>query len=144
MGIGAAATSNVQSIQAEIAWYTREQIVINQKYEANLAKLEKQTRYETQWQNKFDSAINNDREINKCGIYIPENNENEDLAIQYADKMVDEYNAELLEELTETDMNYDSIKTMLDTVLEKKRSDLENARTMASTEVTDNCLLNAG
>ena len=53
---------NLLNTNADINYYTQQSIFWNAKYEANSAKLEKQTQYETKWESAFDDAQNADKE----------------------------------------------------------------------------------
>ena len=48
---------------ADINYYTQQSIYWNSKYEANMAKLEEQVKYEEKWCNAFDSAIDNTKTL---------------------------------------------------------------------------------
>ena len=59
----AALLGNLLNTNADINYYTQQQIFWNAKYEANSAKLSKQVNAEEKWESKFDDAINNTKEM---------------------------------------------------------------------------------
>ena len=65
------------------------------------------------------------------------------LADQYAHAKVDQYNEELSLELADLDMEYDTMKTMYDTMLEELRAQQESEKTATSTAAQDTGLLQA-
>ena len=143
----AALLGNLLNTNADINYYTQQSIYWNAKYEANSAKLEKQVKYEEKWESAFDSAIDNTKAItayvNGAKLIVNEGNTNEMLADQYAHAKVDQYNEELSLELADLDMEYDTMKTMYDTMLEELRAQQESEKTATSTAAQDTGLLQA-
>ncbi len=137
----AALLGNLLNTNADINYYTQQQIYWNAKYEANSAKLSKQVKYEEKWESAFDSAIDNTKELTAGGIKVGENNQNEMIADAYAHAKVEQYNEELSLELAELDMEYDTMKTMYDTMLEQLRAQQEGQKTATSTAAQDTGLL---
>ena len=133
--------SNLLTTNADIAYYTQQSIFWNAKYEANSAKLEKQVKYETKWESAYDSAIDNTKDL-KCGnITVEEGNTCEQIAEDYANAKVKEYNEELSLELADLDIEYDTMKCMYDTLLEQLRAQQESEKTATSTAAQDTGLL---
>ena len=66
---------------------------------------------------------------------------NKALADMYAHAKVDEYNEELSLELADLDIEYDTMKTMYDTMLEELRAQQESEKTATSTAAQDTGLL---
>ena len=137
----AALLGNLLNTNADINYYTQQSIFWNAKYEANSAKLEKQTQYETKWESAFDSAIDNTSEMHAGGITVAKGNKNEMLADAYAHAKVSKYNEELSLELADLDIEYDSMKTMYDTMLEELRAQKESEKSATSTAAQDTGLL---
>ena len=129
---------------ADINYYTQQSIYWNAKYEANMAKLEEQVKYEEKWCNAFDSAIDNTKQLTAGGVTVNEGNKCEDLADAYAHTKVKQYNEELSLELADLDIEYDTMKCMYDTLLEELRAKQESEKTATSTAAQDTGLLNAG
>ena len=137
----AALLGNLLNTNADINYYTQQSIFWNAKYEANSAKLEKQVKYEEKWESAFDSAIDNTKELTAGGIKVSANNKNEMLADKYAHAKVKQYDEELSLELADLDSEYDTMKTMYDTMLEQLRAQKESEKTATSTAAQDTGLL---
>ena len=141
----AALLGNLLNTNADINYYTQQSIYWNAKYEANSAKLEKQVKYEEKWESAFDTAMNCTKDmsvyVNGTKMVIKEGNTNEALADMYAHAKVDEYNEELSLELADLDIEYDTMKTMYDTMLEELRAQQESEKTATSTAAQDTGLL---
>lgn len=137
----AALLGNLLNTNADINYYTQQSIFWNAKYEANSAKLEKQVKYEEKWESAFDSAIDNTKELTAGGIKVSANNKNEMLADKYAHAKVKQYNKELSLELADLDIEYDTMKTMYDTMLEELRAQKESEKSATSTAAQDTGLL---
>ena len=137
----AALLGNLLNTNADINYYTQQSIFWNAKYEANSAKLEKQVNYEEKWESAFDSAIDNTKELTAGGIKVSANNKNEMLADKYAHAKVKQYNKELSLELADLDIEYDTMKTMYDTMLESLRAQKDSEKQATSTAAQDTGLL---
>ena len=139
----AAALANLLSIEADINYYTQQQMFWANKYEANAAKLTKQTNYETNWTKAFDNAMDESRSTDlKMGntVFIAKNTAaaNEAIAEQWANYKEAHYDAQLKNELAELDVQYDSMKCMYETMLEQARSQKEAAQQLAQNNAQDN------
>ena len=139
----AALLGNLLCTNADINYYTQQQIFWNAKYEANSAKLKKQVNYEQKWQDAFDDAQNADK---TCKIGNTTWKEKDKVlsdadADAYAHAKVKQYDEELSLELAELDMEYDTMKTMYDTLLEEMRAQAESEKTATSTAAQDTGLL---
>ena len=137
----AALLGNLLCTNADINYYTQQSIYWNAKYEANLAKLEEQVKYEEKWCNAFDSAIDNTKTLQAGGITVNEGNKCEDLADAYAHAKVKQYDEELSLELADLDIEYDTMKCMYDTLLQELRAKQESEKTATSTAAQDTGLL---
>lgn len=137
----AALLSQYLNTKADINYYNTVLMDWTRKYEANQEKLEKQVKYEENWEKAFDSAMNNDQVRSCSGIVVQKNNENEKLADAYAHAKVYQYDAELSEELAELDIEYDTMKTMYETLLESLRAQAEGEKNATSTAAQDTGLL---
>ena len=140
----AALLGNLLCTNADINYYTQQSIYWNAKYEANMAKLEEQVKYEEKWEAAFDSAIDNTKTLTAGGVTVNEGNKCESLADAYAHAKVKQYDEELSLELADLDIEYDTMKTMYDTLLEELRAKQESEKTATSTAAQDTGLLNAG
>ncbi len=137
----AALLGNLLCTNADINYYTQQLVYWSAKYEANHTKLEAQVRYETQWESQFDKAIDNDKELSCGNVTVHANNQDEGLADLYAHEKVDEYNEELSIELADLDMEYETIKLMLETKLEVLRAQEESEKSATSNAAQDTGLL---
>ena len=139
----AALLGNLLNTNADINYYTQQSIFWNAKYEANSAKLQKQVNYEQKWESAYESAIDNTKELKCGGIRVAEGNQNQQVADKYAHAKVKHYDEELSLELAELDIEYDTMKTMYDTLLEEMRAQKESEKTATSTAAQDTGLLDA-
>ena len=141
----AALLGNLLTTNADINYYTQQQIYWANKYEANSAKLAKQVKYEEKWEAAYDSAMDGSRtSALKMNGYVFLDKEvagTEAQAEQWADYKVDEYDAELSLELADLDIEYDTMKTMYETLLEELRAQQEGEKTATSTAAQDTGLL---
>ncbi len=140
----AALLGNLLAINADINYYTQQSIYWNSKYEGVSAKLEEQVKYEEKWEKAYDDAIGNDKE-KRCGsITVAIDNQNTSIADAYAHAKVKQFNEELLEELEDLDIDYDTMRQTMDTMLEELRAQKESAKTATSTAAQDTGLLQGG
>jgi hypothetical protein len=141
----AALLGNLLSVNANINYYSQQEIFWSNKYDANSAKLEEQVKYETKWESAYDSAIDNDKDrsvtANGSTYVVKSGNTNSAYAEKYANLKVKQYDVELSEELADLDIEYDTMKTMYDTLLEELRADQEADKTATSTAAQDTGLL---
>ena len=137
----AALLGNLLNTNADINYYTQQSIFWNAKYEANSAKLQEQVKYEDKWQSAFDSAIDNTKDLTASGVTVRANNQSEYIADLYAHAKVKQYSEELSLELADLDIEYDTMKTMYDTMLEELRAQQESEKTATSTAAQDTGLL---
>lgn len=142
----AALLGNLLCTNADINYYTQQQIFWNAKYEANSAKLEEQVKYETKWESAFDDAMNADKDLKINGKTIISKGAkvNETQADAYAHLKVKKYDEDKSLELADLDIEYDTMKCMYDTLLEEMRAQQESEKTATSTAAQDTGLLNAG
>jgi len=141
----AALLGNLLTVNADINYYTQQQMFWSGKYEANFAQLEKQVKYEEDWYEAYDKCMagkDNGEGVQCAGKTYAPNKECE--AIKYADAKVKQYNASVSEELADLDIEYDTMKCMYETLLEELRAKQESAKTATSTAAQDTGMLNAG
>ena len=137
----AALLGTLLNTNADINYYTQEQIYWSGKYEANSAKLEKQVKSEEKWQSAFESAIDNTKELTAGGVRVGANNKNEQIADAYAHAKVKQYNEELSLELAELDVEYDTMQTMYESMLEQERAQKDAEKTATQNAAQDTGLL---
>ena len=137
----AALLGNLLNTNADINFYTQQQIYWSGKYEANSAKLEKQVKYEEKWQSAFDSAIDNTKDLTASGYTVRTGNQNEQIADAYAHAKVKQYNEELSLELAELDVEYDTMQTMYEAMLEQLRAQKDAEKSATTSAAQDTGLL---
>ena len=81
------------------------------------------------------------KEIKAGGITVKEGNKNEQVADAYAHAKVKKYDEDLSLELADLDIEYDTMKSMYDTLLEEMRAQQESEKTATSTAAQDTGLL---
>ena len=132
---------NLLNTNADINYYTQQSIYWSAKYEANSAKLSEQVKYEEKWESAYDSCYYaEDGKEAKIGNNIFKRG-NECQAIAYADQKVRQYDEELSIELADLDIEYDTMKTMYDSMLEQLRAQQEAEKTATSNAAQDTGLL---
>lgn len=143
MAITAAALGSLLTTQADYNYYIQQQMFWSAKYEANSAKLKEQVKYETKWESAFDSAMDESRtrELKAGGIVVAAGNTNEALADAYAHAKVKQYSEELSLELADLDIEYDTMKTMYDTLVQELQAQKDSEKQLVGTCATDTGLL---
>ena len=141
--MGAATPLNkLLQIEMAISYDTMQLSRISAKYEAIHNKMEKMVKYEDKWENAFEDAQDVDKTINSCGFEKGKGEVFSDAkADAYAHAKVKQYDEDLLIELTEEDMEYDALKTTLETGLTELRAEEESWKQLTSTEAQDTHLL---
>lgn len=137
----AALLGTLLNTKADINYYTQQQIYWSGKYEMNSAKLEKQVKYEEKWQSAYDSAIDNTTDYTAGGVTVKKGNQNTQLADAYAHAKVKQYNEELSLELAEMDVEYDTMQTMYEAMLEELRAQKDSENTAVQNAAQDTGLL---
>jgi hypothetical protein len=140
----AALLGNLLSVNADINYYTTQQIYWTNLYDANSAKLSDQVKYEEKWNSAYDSAKDTTRDMSAThdGVTVKVSEGCSDsAATNYANVKVYQYDEARSEELADLDMEYDTMKTMYDTLLEELRADQEADKTATSTAAQDTGLL---
>lgn len=137
----AALLGTLLNTKADINYYTQQKIYWSGKYEANSAKLEKQVKYEEKWQSAYDSAIDNTKDLTAGGYTVKSGNQNTQHADAYAHAKVKQYNEELSLELAEMDIEYDTMQTMYEAMLEQLRAQKDSENTAVQNAAQDTGLL---
>lgn len=128
---------------ADITYYTQQQIFWANKYEANAAKLADQQSLEDKYWDAYDDCYyaDDDKKVKINGV--EQSNNDEAAAINYAHYKVKNFDEELLDELMELDIQYETMKCLYETELEALRAQQEALKTAASTAAQDTGLLNS-
>ena len=141
MAATAALLGTLLCTNADITFYTQQQIFWANKYEANAAKLGEQQSLEEKYWDAYDKCYyaEDEKEV-KIGSQVFANN-CESSAIEYANLKVKNFDEELLNELMELDVQYETMKLMYETQLEALRAQQESEKTATSTAAQDTGLL---
>ncbi len=141
----AAGLGNLLNITADLNYYT---MLMNQwaaKYEANSEKLQKQTKYEEKWTNAYESALDTTRDISASHggvkITIKAEQGNDANARQYADAKVWQYDEKLSAELAELDIEYDTMKTMYETLVTQLQAEKDADKQQVASSAQETHLL---
>lgn len=142
----AASLDYLLDINASINYYTQQQIFWSRKYEANHEILAQQEKYFAAYEKAVDNANDESRSSDlKMGerVFIAKNTAaaTQEIAEQWGHYKAPKYDEAYSEELAELDIEYDTMKTTFDTMLEKLRADQESAKEQTSTAARDTGLL---
>ena len=142
MAATAALLGTLLCTNADITYYTQQQIFWANKYEANAAKLQDWTKKQEDWHEKHDDLLYGDKDKTIGSVTYYCGNEND--AIEYANDKIgkDIYTINSIEEeLSFLDMEYETMKLMYETQLEALRAQQESEKTATSTAAQDTGLL---
>lgn len=138
----AAQLGNLLAINADINFYTQMQLYWSAMYEGNQEKLQKQIKYEEKWMNAFDDAQDVDKKIDFGSFKKDKGIAWDDtMADKYAHAKVTQFDEQLSMELAELDIEYDTMRTMYDTLLEELRAQKDGCKQAVSTAAQDTGLL---
>ncbi len=127
--------------KADKNYYTQQLMFWTAKYEANQEKLEKQVKYENKYLDASEAAIGNTRELKAPHVTVHEDNKDKDTAERYAHAKVDLYDEELSEELAELDVEYDTMKTMYETLIASLEAQEESEKSLTQQDAADTNML---
>ena len=144
MSTTAESMSQLLTLTQERAYYQMQQIYWSNEHTAMSAKVSQYSKLEKKWEKYYNEAIGNTSEINSGGFKIEKDNQNELIAEQYADAMVEEYDEETMIELSAQEVEYESMQQMYETLLEETNARIEQQRELVSENAKDTGLLNAG
>lgn len=139
----AASLAHLLGIQSDITFYTQQQVYWSNLYESNMAKLSEQQKLEEKWTQAYDDAQDYDKTC-KIGNTVYKNKDevlSDAMAEAYADAKVTHYNEELMLDLEEKDMLYDTMQTMYNTMLEELRAQEDPAKQLTSNNAQNTHLL---
>ena len=144
MSITAAAMSQLLTLTQERNFYQMQQIYWSNEHTAMSAKVAQYSKLEKKWEDYYNKAMGNTSEINSGGFHIQKDNQNEALAEQYANAMCAEYDEETKIELSNQEVEYESMQQMYETLLEETNARIEQQKELVSENAKDTGLLNAG
>lgn len=139
----AASLLTLLNTNADINYYTQQLTYWSNLYEGNQAKLSKQVKAEEKWMDSYDDALYAEKDIKMNGsVYIEEGASYQSAkASVYADHKVKEYNRELSESLADLDIEYDTMKTMYDAMLQSLNAQKESEKQLVTSNAQDTHLL---
>lgn len=126
--------SFLETLKAQQNFYTQMQIEYERKYETVHKQLSKQQSFEEKYEEAYDKCYyGNDGNNVKLGSEELKTGD-ATAATKYAKAKSPNYNPSLLSELEELDVEYDSMQTMYESMLEMINAQTESAESKASTE----------
>ena len=138
-----ASLATLLRIQTDISYHTRQLDNLTLEMDANKAKLEEQEKWYNKWEKAFDDAQDEDKTCKignttwkEKGVVLSDAK-----ADAYAHAKVKKYDEDLLDELTELDMDYDSRKTILEATLTELNAEKDSWKQETSTELSDTHVL---
>ena len=133
---------NYLGTKSDIAYATQQLIYWTDKYEANSKRLDKQTKFEQQWNDAYDKCydLGEDETLEIDGRPFKGGCECD--AVDYADLKVTHYDEALKDELAELDIEYETMKTLWEAELEVLNSRAEGEKQNLATAAQDTGLLN--
>ena len=140
----AAQLGNLLNVTADYNYYTMQQNYWAAKFEANSEKLQKQAGYEEKWESAYDTAMEGSKECKVGGrVYVQKDqgNVSEEVAEAYANAKVSQYDKELSLELAELDIEYDTMKTMYETLVTELQAQKDADKQQVATCAQDTHLL---
>lgn len=137
--ITSALLGSLLSEKANLAFYTIEQVKLSERCDGIQKKVAAEEKKQAAYEKAYDAAMNNNKELKAGGVTVSANNINERIAEQYAHAKSG-FQEEILEELNEINIRYDTIRTLNDTMIEQSKAkikSLESATSQAaqSTEI---------
>ena len=130
-------------VQSDLSYNTNLLDNLTLEMDANTAKLEDQQKLYNKWEKAFDDAQDEDKTCKIGNTTWKEKGEvlSDARADAYAHAKVKKYDEELLDELTELDMDYDSRKTILEAAITELQAEKDSWKQQASTEFQDTHML---
>ncbi len=135
--------SALLGIQADLSFNTLQLSRISKKYEAIHKQLDKMTNYEEKWEKAFEDAQDVDKTCKIGNKTWKEKDQvlSDKMADAYAHAKVKEFDEDILIDLTEKDMEYDAIKTMLEASITELQAEKESWKQQTATDAQDTHLL---
>jgi prefoldin subunit 5 len=138
----AASLSKLLQIKMAISFNTMQLSRVSTQYEAIHKSLDKMTRYEDKYLDAIDKAQDTDATINKAGFKKDKGEVWSDAKAEaYAHAVVKQYDENILIELGEEDMNFEALKTTLETSLTELNAEKEAWAQQTSQSASDTGLL---
>ena len=141
MSITAASMSQLLTLTQERNFYQMQQIYWSNEHTAMTAKVKQHQNYETKWTKAYDEIMNRtDDKTEVKGYTVGVKSQ----AIAYADSVCKEYDEETLLELSNLEVEYESMQAMYETLLEETNARIDQQKELVKTNATDTGLINGG
>ena len=144
MSIASADLFGLLTTKANLNYYTQQLEIWSAKYSANAEKLHKMQSLEEKWEGKYDDFNSASKALKVGSTKVTDDNGNAIngwTAQKYADKVVYQFDRDVLDELTELDMSYDTIKTTMEAQIEMLKAQKESETTNTQEACQDTGLL---
>ena len=141
----AALLFNVECLNAQYNECAQQLLYWTSMYESNAAKLSVQTKQEELYMKAYDDAKDgtrkSDLKMNGRVFIAKETEASDTLADQWAHYKAARYDEALKTELADLDIQYDAMKTMYETMMEKIKADMDPAKQATAASAQDTHLL---
>ena len=121
--------------------YTMDQVRWNAKYDSNAEKMSDQQGYQDKWESKYDSAYgaNADDKLKAGGKTFSGSSTSGNAARSrmYANACVPKYDSDACAHYEALDIQYDTIKTTYETMLEELKAEKESLKSKLSEAAKD-------
>ena len=147
MSITAASMSQLLTLTQERNFYQMQQIYWSNEHTAMTAKVKQHEKYQATWNNAYDKIANpaSTDDNGKVKVNGKEYTAGDlGAAEEYAYSVCEEYNEETLLELSNLEVEYESMQQMYETLLEETNARIEQQKELVSENAKDTGLLNAG
>lgn len=147
MSITAASMSQLLTLTQERNFYQMQQIYWSNEHTAMTAKVKQHEKYEKSWNNAYDKIANpnNTDDNGKVKVNGKEYTAGDLAAAEaYADSVCKEYDEETLLELSNLEVEYESMQAMYETLLEETNARIDQQKELVKTNATDTGLINGG
>lgn len=145
MATTAANLGTLLCTNSQIEEITRLQIHYSNLYTKNSEKLQAQVKYEEKWESEYDKAGDGQRSTAlkmDNEVYLDKEVAGEEWQCEeWANYKVSEYDEELSLELSDLDVEYETMKDMYDTLLQELNAQKDSEKQLVSSSAQDTGLL---
>lgn len=136
------------SLKADLAFYTQQQIFWSGRYDNMAAKAADQVSYEEKWYEAYDKIASPDDPKKNNGIEKYKGQEfklcNKGDAERYANLKVARFDQDKLEEYTDLEIEYETMKTFYESQMELTKNQISAVQQNLGTAAQDTGLLQSG
>ncbi len=137
----ASALAKLLQVESDLNYYTQQQIWYANKHTDMSAKVARYAKYEEKWEEAYDECMYAEEGKQKTINGRTYSSGNEAAAEEYAYAKVQQRDEEVYLELTDKDMEYDTMQEMYNTLCEELRAEKEKDMQEVSTEAQNTHLL---